>query len=102
VFSLALRGKVVASGPVALTLDVDRVRHYPGGRWLDVDKRTVELAVPVDAVVAPSLAVVSSAAKREPKAALPVVAHTVRAKTTIDAIVGTSSALTAGRLSASR
>ena len=75
------------------------MRHYPGGRWLDIDPRTVELAVPGHANVAPSLAVVYSAAKREPKAALPIVAHTITAKTTIDAILGTSGALTAGRLS---
>jgi hypothetical protein len=98
-FSLGLRGNVVSAGAGGVSLEVERVRHYPGGRWLDVDQRTVELAVPAAAVVAPSLAVVSSTAKREPKAALRVVAHTVKAKTTLDAIVGTSGALTAGKLS---
>jgi hypothetical protein len=101
-FSLGLRGNLVTAGAGRVALEVQRVRHYPGGRWLDVDQRTVELAVPAAAVVAPSLAVVSSTAKREPKAALPVVAHTVKAKTTLDAIVGTSGALTAGRVSPAR
>ena len=32
-----------------------RVRQYPGGRWLDVDPREVELTVPLGADVAPSL-----------------------------------------------
>ena len=47
VFSLALRGKLVAAGAGAATLDVDRVRQYPGGRWLDIDAREVELTVPL-------------------------------------------------------
>ena len=98
-FSLGLRGKLVCAGGGAVSLEIERVRHYPGGRWLDVDKRTVELAVPEDTVVAPALALVSSVARRAPKVAPPVVAHTVRAKTTIDAIVGTSGALTAGKIS---
>jgi len=80
-------------------LEVERVRHYPGGRWLDVDARTVELAVPPEATVAPSLRVFSSVTKREAKAAVPVVAHTVTAKTTIDAILGASGVLTASRVS---
>jgi Peptidase family M23 len=98
-FSLGLRGNVVSAGAGALSLEVDRVRHYPGGRWLDVDKRTVELTVPGTADVAPALAAVYSAAKRPSKEVLPVVAHTVRAKTTLDAILGTSGALTAGKIS---
>ena len=55
VFSLALRGKLVAAGAGAATLEVDRVRQYPGGRWLDIDAREVELTVPLGADVAPSL-----------------------------------------------
>jgi hypothetical protein len=98
-FSLGLKGDLVSAGAGTVSLEIDHVRHYPGGRWLDIDKRTVELAVPDDADVAPSLAVVYSNAKRAPKAALPVVAHTVKAKATIDAIVGSSGALTAGRIS---
>jgi hypothetical protein len=101
-FSLGLRGNLVSSGEGTVQLAVERVRHYPGGRWLDVDPRTVELTVPPEAVVAPSLRVVGSAAKRETKAPTPVVAHTVTAKTTIDAILGASGALTAGRLSPAR
>ena len=98
-FSLALRGDLVSAGAGAVQLNVERVRHYPGGRWLDVDERAVELAVPGHANVAPSLAVVYSASLRKPKTAVPVVVHTARAKTTLDAIVGSSGALTARRLS---
>ena len=48
----ALRGKLVAAGAGAATLQVDRVRQYPGGRWLDIDPREVELTVPLGADVA--------------------------------------------------
>jgi hypothetical protein len=101
-FSLGLRGNLVSAGAGVVQLEVERVRHYPGGRWVDVDPRTVELSVPPEAVVAPSLRVVASTAKREPKAAVPVVAHTVTAKTTIDTILGASGALTAARVSPAR
>jgi Peptidase family M23 len=101
-FSLGLRGKLVAAGAGTVQLEVERVRHYPGGRWLDIDKREVELTVPPAALVAPSLTVVSSTNLRQARAPVPVVAHTVAAKTTIDAIVGTTGALTAGRVSPAR
>jgi hypothetical protein len=97
-FSLGLRGKLVSAGAGAVSLELERVRHYPGGRWLDVDARTVELAVPADADVAPALAGVYSVAKRQSRTALPVVAHTVKARATIDAIIGSSRALTVGRV----
>jgi hypothetical protein len=78
------------------------VRHYPGGRWLDVDPRVVDLAVPPEAVVAPSLRAFASTSMRVAKAPLPVVVHTAVAKTTIDAVVGTSGVLVAGRVAPGR
>jgi hypothetical protein len=99
-FSLGLRGKLVAAGGGTLQLSLERVRHYPGGRWLDIDPRTVEVAVPVDANVTPSLALVSSATRRGARSPLPVIVHTAKARTTLDAILGTNGALTAGRVSA--
>ncbi len=54
-FSLGLRGKLVGAGAGTIALEVERVRHYPGGRWLDIDKRLVELDVPEDADIAPGL-----------------------------------------------
>jgi len=47
VFSLALRGKLVTTAAGTATLDISRVRQYPGGHWLDIDERTVELAIPL-------------------------------------------------------
>jgi hypothetical protein len=101
-FSLGLRGNLVSAGAGTVELAVERVRHYPGGRWLDVDPRMVELALPPEAVVAPSLRVVAPAAKRAAKAVTPVVAHTITAKTTIDTILGASGALSAARVSPAR
>ena len=92
-FSLALRGKVLSSGPVSLTLDVDRVRHYPGGRWLDVDGRTVKLAVVPD-----RLTTQSSPQVRRPSAASPVVVYTRKGRTTTAAIVGATGALHVARV----
>ena len=34
-------------------VNVERVRQYPGGSWLDVDPRSVELTAPLGATVAP-------------------------------------------------
>jgi hypothetical protein len=96
VFSLALRGKVVASGPVALTLDVNRVRHYPGGRWVDIDRRTVKLAVVPDKVVSQSM----PPSRRPSSASASVVVYTVKGKTTMPAIVGADKALRVARVAA--
>jgi hypothetical protein len=101
-FSLGLRGTLVPAGAGGLQLEVTRVRHYPGGRWLDVDPRVVDLAVLPETAVAPSLRVFASTAVREPKAPLQVVVHTVAAKTTLDAIIGAGGVLTAGRVSPAR
>jgi hypothetical protein len=102
-FSLGLRGRLVAAGAGAMTLDVERVRHYPGGSWLDVDKRTVELAVPVEALVAPSLALdVSLVARRAIAAPVPVVAFTRKGPATIEAILGATGALRVARVAPTR
>ncbi|MGH3109605.1 MAG: M23 family metallopeptidase [Gaiellaceae bacterium] len=101
-FSLGLRGKLVSAGADAIALEVERVRHYPGGRWLQVDPRPVELTVPVDAAIGPALTMAASLARREPKAGLPVVVYTVKANATFQAIVGASGALTASRVSVAR
>ena len=52
-FSLALRGELSAAGAGTVELEVESVRHYPGGRWLDIDPRSVALAVSADADVDP-------------------------------------------------
>ena len=102
-FSLGLHGELVAAGAGALTMEVDRVRHYPGGRWLDIDSRSLELTVPPEALVTPALARdVSVDARRLFATPVPVLAYTTKAKTTADAILGASGALTVSRVSPAR
>jgi Peptidase family M23 len=102
-FSLGLDGKLVSAGPGSVSLEIDRVRHYPGGRWLKVPPRSVDLTVPPDAVIpAGLLDDVAGANGRGYKAAVPVTAFTLRAKTTTDAIVGAAGVLKVGRLAPSR
>ena len=81
VFSLALRGDLVSAGAGTATLDVDRVRQYPGGRWLDVDARAVELTVPLGVTVPPALGAVTASAVRKLKTRVPVAAFTVTVTT---------------------
>jgi hypothetical protein len=98
VFSLGLRGGLTSAGAGAATLDVDRVRQYPGGRWLDVDTRAVELTVPLGASVAPSLGQLTASTLRTLKSPVPVAAFTLKANTTPDAIVGAPGVLVLGRV----
>ena len=98
VFSLGLRGELTAAGAGAAMLEVDRVRQYPGGRWLDLDTRTVELTVPLGAAVAPSLGQLTGSTLRALKAPVAVAAFTLKANTTPDAILGTPGALVLGRV----
>ena len=101
-FSLGLKGELVRGGLGTLELEVDEVRYYPGGTWLDIDRRTLQLEVPTEAEVAPSLSVVHAVAMRDAKSPVQVVAHTIKAKATLDAVLGTSGALTVGRVAPSR
>jgi hypothetical protein len=97
-FSLGLRGQLIAAGAGILELRVERVRHYPGGRWLEVEPRTLELTVPEEATVAPSIGQITDAELRAFRAPVPVVAHTVKAKTTVDSIVGSAGTLLISRV----
>jgi len=101
-FSLGLRGNLLSAGADTVALQVASVRHYPGGRWLDVDPRTVELTVPIEAEIAPTLGMVASLETRTPKIVLPVLAYTPTAETTRDAILGRSGALSVRRISLAR
>ena len=95
-FSLGLRGRMLAAGEGSLQMEVDRVRHYPGGRWLDIDTRVVELVVPPDADVA-GLGD-TAGLRRVLPAPISVTAFTSKAKTTPDAIVGIPGSLKASRV----
>ena len=97
-FSLGLRGKLLAAGAGTLELEVERVRHYPGGRWLEIEPRTLELALPPEATVAATIGDVTGTALHAFRTPLPVAAYTVKAKTTADAIIGSAGALRVSRV----
>jgi hypothetical protein len=97
VFSLALHGQLVAAGAGAATLHIDGVRKYPGGRWLDVDAREVELTVPLGTDVDP-FAQLTSATLRPLKKPAKVTAYTLKANATQAAILGAPGELLLGRL----
>jgi len=97
VFSLALHGKLTAAGGGAATVQIDRVRQYPGGRWLDVDSREVELAVPLGTEVAPFDQLVGATLRHLKKPAS-VTAHTLKANATRGAILGAPGELLLGHV----
>jgi hypothetical protein len=98
-FSLGLRGRVVAVVGARLRLLVTSVRAYPGGRWLAIDERTVELAVAPASEAEAQLAQTVGAkalvrASTQPRVAV----FTQRARVTRDTLLGAPGALTASRL----
>jgi hypothetical protein len=101
-FSLGLRGRLLAAGAGAATLGVQKVRHYPGGRWLDVDPREIELTVPRGADVSPSLTQVGGSELRVLKSPVAVAAYTLKANATPEAIAGAPGELVLGRVTPSR
>jgi Peptidase family M23 len=100
VFSLALRGKLVAGGAGAATLDIDRVRQYPGGRWLDLDTREIELTVPLGTDVEP-FDQLGGATLRPLRKPADITAYTLKANATPGAIVGAPGELLLGRVATS-
>jgi hypothetical protein len=98
VFSLGLRGELVSAGAGTATVNVERVRQYPGGSWLDVDPRSVELTAPLGATVAPALGQVTGGVAHKLKTPVPVAAFTVKANTTPEAILGSPGELVLGRV----
>ena len=97
-FSLGLRGKLVAAGAGSVTLEVERARHYPGGRSLEIELRTLELTLPPEATIAPSIGEVTGPALRAFRTPMPVTAYTVRAKATREAIIGSAGTLRISRV----
>ena len=98
VFSLGLRGRLIAAGAGAATLEVDRVRQYPGGRWVEIDMRELELTVPLGAEIAPSFDRLTGPTLRPLKTPIAVAAFTLKANTTPEAIVGAAGELVLGRI----
>ena len=97
VFSLALDGQLVAAGAGSATVRIDRVRKYPGGSWLDVEARAVELTVPLGTDVTP-FAQLASATSRPLRKPAHVTAYTLKGKATSRAIVGAPGELLLARM----
>ena len=97
-FSLGLRGQLVAAGAGTATLEIDRVRQYPGGRWLDIDLREVELTVPLGADIAPALDQLTGSTLRAFRKPVAVAAFTMKANATPEAIIGAPGELVLGRV----
>lgn len=91
-FSLALRGRVVAAGSTNVRLTATNVRVYPGGRWLEIDERTVDLAMPADAALAMSQPVAAFTAPAR------IAVYTTKSRVTKDALVGAPGVLTVSRV----
>jgi hypothetical protein len=97
VFSLGLRGKLVAAGAGGATVDVERVRRYPGGRWLDIDDREVELTVPLGTEPG-AFDELAGTTRRQLRKPVDVTAYTLKANATPGAIVGAPRELLLGRV----
>jgi hypothetical protein len=98
-FSLGLRGDVASVRVGKVQLDVEQVRQYPGGRWLTIDTKRLELAASPEALgLTPSNGdlVISAGGFLKPKT--PVLAFTPKARTTQAAILGAAGALKVRRV----
>ncbi len=91
-FSLGLRGRVLTSGNQGLRLSASEVRAYPGGQWLDIDER------PLDLVHAPSVGDGGATRKVSQKGSKRVMVFTARAQVTKDALMGAPGVLTISRV----
>ncbi len=91
-FSLGLRGRVIAADDQSLTLSASQVRSYPGGQWLDIDERQVDLFYGVD----PALA--GAPRQAVPKLSSRVAVFTAKAEVTKDALAGAPGALAVSRV----
>ena len=98
-FSLALRGSVLAAGGGALRLSVTSVRSYPGGRWLEIDPRAVDIGVLADAAGGQLAGIIGSQPFSPLKTQSRVAVYTTKATVTRGALIGSPGALTASRVS---
>lgn len=99
--TLGLKGFPVSAGAGVLELSVTAVRVWPGGAWVTVPARAVELTVPEDAILIPSLAAeIISPSRRtlSSRAATPLLVFTRPAKPTLPVSTGSPGALTVDRI----
>jgi hypothetical protein len=94
--TLGLRGIPLSAGAGVLELSVTGVRVWPGGTWTSVPARSVELAVPSDALLDRSVAAQIVAPTRRAltsRTVVPLVVVTRPAKPTFDVTTGSPGTL---------
>jgi hypothetical protein len=99
-FSLALRGELEPAAAGTMRLSATSVRAYPGGRWLPIDVRVLELAVPPASQVQDQLASTLNSRLVSSKSKPRLTVYTATARVTRDAIVGVPGAMAAARIAA--
>lgn len=99
-FSLGLRGRVIAANNGTLRIFATSVRSYPGGRWLEIEPKLLEIAVSEDVTLDSRLPraagpqpLVANLAKRTR-----VTVYTAKARVTQATLAGAPGTLTASRV----
>ncbi len=99
-FSLGLRGQIVAVGGGTMRLLATTVRSYPGGRWLEIDPRPVDIGVvPESSVETDLVRVVGTQKLTTLKTSTRVVVFTAKSQVTRASLEGAPGALTVSRVS---
>lgn len=99
--TLGLKGTAVAAGGGSLELSVTAVRVWPGGQWTAIPPRSLELAVPDDALLDDSLTSLVLAPTRKklrPRTAARLLVFTRPAAATLAVISGEPGALSIDRI----
>lgn len=101
--TLGLKGVPISAGAGMLELSITAVRVWPGGAWTTVPSRSVELAVPQDALLDRSVATqILSPTRRQlsSRAVVPLLVFTRPAKPTLDVTMGAPGTLSIDRVRA--
>ena len=99
--TVGLKGTVTAAGGGVVELSVTSYRVWPGGAWVTIPARPLELAVPIESVVDESLIdVVLSPTRRalSSRKATKVVAFTIPTAATLAVAAGEPGALSVDRI----
>jgi hypothetical protein len=99
-FSLALRGHLETVEPGTVRIAATSVRAFPGGRWLPIDERTVELDVPPASAAEEQLSTAFYQRLASANAPPRVAVFTAKARVTREALVGAPRSLAVQRVSA--
>ena len=98
---LGLKGVPVSAGAGVLEFTVTSLRVWPGGAWLTIPARTIELVVPDDAVLDPTIAAQLMAPERRAlssRLASRLLVFTRPSQATVDVVTGAPGALSVDRV----